>query len=219
MKKRTACLLEREQIYLKASRGGGILSYEVWSYSEQRQTVVTRYNLAYINPAIYAGDNGRVLGYDNAHGHHHRHKFGEIDAVAQELSVDLLFDLDQVAAQCVFDEADALLFDAASPTGGFIGDADHVGRDAVEAGNVGGLEIARLDELRVLRVDRQGPDLAAAGEDGRDVGVSQARIPGHPGFSEQGLLGSVHLARGRDEVVRSGTVTEESCGVFVSGEG
>lgn len=81
MKKRTARLLEREQIYLKVSRGGGILSYEVWGYSEHGRTVVTRYNLAYINPAIFAGDNGRVLGYDNAHGHHHRHKFGEIEAV------------------------------------------------------------------------------------------------------------------------------------------
>jgi Family of unknown function (DUF6516) len=34
---------------------------------------VTRYNLAYINPFWYAGDNGCVLGYDNAHGKHHRH--------------------------------------------------------------------------------------------------------------------------------------------------
>jgi hypothetical protein len=34
---------------------------------------VVRYNLAYINHRIYAGDNGRVLGCDSAHGHHHRH--------------------------------------------------------------------------------------------------------------------------------------------------
>lgn len=81
MKKSAIRLLEREQIYLKASRGGGILSYEVWGYSEQGRTVVTRYNLAYINPAIFTGDNGRVLGYDNAHGYHHRHKFGEIEPV------------------------------------------------------------------------------------------------------------------------------------------
>jgi hypothetical protein len=43
--------------------------------------VVTRYNLAYINPAIYQGDNGRVLGFDNAHGYHHRHFMGTVSAV------------------------------------------------------------------------------------------------------------------------------------------
>ena len=42
---------------------------------------VTRYNLAYINHAIYEGDNGRVVGYDNKHGCHHRHYFGDIKAV------------------------------------------------------------------------------------------------------------------------------------------
>lgn len=35
-----------------------------------------RYALAYINPAIFTGDNGRVLGYDNAHGYPHRHFMG-----------------------------------------------------------------------------------------------------------------------------------------------
>jgi len=34
---------------------------------------VVRYNLAYINHDIFQRDNGRVLGYDNAHGTHHRH--------------------------------------------------------------------------------------------------------------------------------------------------
>lgn len=28
---------------------------------------MTRYNLAYINHSIYQMDNGRVLGFDNAH--------------------------------------------------------------------------------------------------------------------------------------------------------
>lgn len=44
-------------------------------------TKVTRYNLAYINPLVHAGDNGRVLGFDNAHGYHHRHFMGQVDAV------------------------------------------------------------------------------------------------------------------------------------------
>lgn len=43
--------------------------------------MVTRYNLAYLNHEIYQGDNGRVLGFDNAHGYHHRHYMGEIEAV------------------------------------------------------------------------------------------------------------------------------------------
>ncbi len=37
---------------------------------------VVEYSLAYIDFAMYAGDNGRVLGYDNAHGFHERHFMG-----------------------------------------------------------------------------------------------------------------------------------------------
>jgi len=72
-------ILERERFELSAKSGGGILQYEVWGYQEKGKTIVTRYNLAHINPAIFAGDNGRVLGYDNAHGHHHRHYTGCVD--------------------------------------------------------------------------------------------------------------------------------------------
>jgi hypothetical protein len=46
---------------------------------EQEQSgKLRRYSLAYINPAIFAADNGRVLGYDNAHGYPHRHFMGKI---------------------------------------------------------------------------------------------------------------------------------------------
>ena len=41
-----------------------------------------RYNLAYINHSIFAGDNGRVLGYDGQHGHHHRHYLGIVTEIA-----------------------------------------------------------------------------------------------------------------------------------------
>lgn len=34
--------------------------------------------MAYINPLVHAGDNGRVLGYDNSHGYSHRHFMGEV---------------------------------------------------------------------------------------------------------------------------------------------
>jgi hypothetical protein len=74
-------LLEQERCELKTKSGGGLLSYEVWGYQENSRTVVTRYNLAYINHAIYSGDNGRVLGFDNAHGYHHRHYMGVVEPV------------------------------------------------------------------------------------------------------------------------------------------
>ena len=60
-------------------RGNGKLRREVWVDSHTRK--VTRYNLAYINHNIYSGDNGRVLGYDNAHDGHHRHYFGVVEPV------------------------------------------------------------------------------------------------------------------------------------------
>ena len=74
-------LLERERFELKPKSGGGLLSYEVWGYQEKDKTVVTRYNLAYINHSICNVDNGRVLGFDNAHDYHHRHCMGEVTAV------------------------------------------------------------------------------------------------------------------------------------------
>ena len=73
--------LEREIFKLKASRGGGTLSFEVWGYVQDGKTVVTRYNLAYINRLICQKDNGRVLGFDNAHDYHHRHYMGKVTPV------------------------------------------------------------------------------------------------------------------------------------------
>lgn len=63
-----------DEHHIPVKRGNGILRREVWVDS---QGVVTGYNLAYINNALHGGDNGRVLGYDNAHQRHHRHFFGE----------------------------------------------------------------------------------------------------------------------------------------------
>jgi len=61
-------LLEHERFELKPKSGGGLLNCEVWGYKENGKTVITRYNLTYINHAIHRRDNGRVLGFDNAHG-------------------------------------------------------------------------------------------------------------------------------------------------------
>lgn len=64
--------------YIATKRGNGQLRREVWVDDLGR---ITRYNLAYINHEIYQGDNGRVIGYDNAHGQHHRHYFGQVEPV------------------------------------------------------------------------------------------------------------------------------------------
>jgi hypothetical protein len=42
---------------------------------------VTRYSLAYINHNLIYDDNGRVLGYDNAHGYHHKHCMGRVEPI------------------------------------------------------------------------------------------------------------------------------------------
>lgn len=59
-------------------RGNGQLRREVWVNGNGQ---VTRYKLAYINHVLYQKDNGRVVGYDNAHGVHHRHHMGIVEPV------------------------------------------------------------------------------------------------------------------------------------------
>ena len=54
-----------------------MLKEEVWQSWDGQ---VVKYSLAYINPAIREADNGRVLGYDNSHNHHHRHFMGKQDS-------------------------------------------------------------------------------------------------------------------------------------------
>ncbi|QKM63649.1 hypothetical protein DCO16_05995 [Polynucleobacter antarcticus] len=56
----------------------------MWGTQEDKIIKVTRYNLAYINHELCKKDNGRVLGYDNAHNYHHRHYLGEIETVKFE---------------------------------------------------------------------------------------------------------------------------------------
>ena len=64
---------------LPSRRGNGQLRREVWVDGATGK--VTRYNLAYINHNICGLDNGRVVGYDNAHGHHHRHFKGAVEPI------------------------------------------------------------------------------------------------------------------------------------------
>jgi hypothetical protein len=55
--------------------GIGILREEVWVNDKSE---VIQYNLAFLMPHLYGIDNGRVLGYDNAHGIHERHFMGQV---------------------------------------------------------------------------------------------------------------------------------------------
>lgn len=71
-------LLYDECTILPKSKGNGQLIRRV---SVDGHNEITRYGLAYINHHLCQTDNGRVLGYDNAHGHHHKHYMGKIVAV------------------------------------------------------------------------------------------------------------------------------------------
>ena len=65
-----------KDVAIPARLGGGVLKERV--IRELPSKKVISYALAYINPLIFSGDNGRVLGYDNSHGYSHRHYMGVI---------------------------------------------------------------------------------------------------------------------------------------------
>ncbi|MDO9234158.1 MAG: DUF6516 family protein [Methylotenera sp.] len=67
-----------ESHVISSKKGNGMLRREVWVDEKGK---ITRYNLAYINAQLFSGDNGRVIGFDNAHGYHHRHYYGKVEAV------------------------------------------------------------------------------------------------------------------------------------------
>lgn len=85
-----------EQHVISAKKGNGILRREVW-VDDKGNT--TRYNLAYINPQLFSGDNGRIIGFDNAHGYHHRHYYGQVEAVTFTSfeNIEMLFEQEWLA--------------------------------------------------------------------------------------------------------------------------
>lgn len=62
---------------LRGKRKGAVLKEQAWFVDGK----VTAYSLAYVNLKMCPADNGRVLGYDNSHGYHHRHFMGTVEAV------------------------------------------------------------------------------------------------------------------------------------------
>jgi len=65
-------------VQIPSRLGGGVLKERVIRDLPSKQVI--SYALAYINPLIFSGDNGRVLGYDNSHAYSHRHYMGSIVA-------------------------------------------------------------------------------------------------------------------------------------------
>ena len=68
-----------ETTQVRCALGKGLIREEVWQDSHD---AVVKYNLAFINHALCVKDNGRVLGYDNSHGDHHRHFAGDLEKFA-----------------------------------------------------------------------------------------------------------------------------------------
>lgn len=64
---------------VRCAAGRGLIREEVW---EDEDGTVVRYNLAFINHFLTSKDNGRVLGYHNQHGPHHRHFKGVTELVS-----------------------------------------------------------------------------------------------------------------------------------------
>jgi hypothetical protein len=64
------------EIDVRCSHGPGVIREEAW---QDPAGTIVRYNLAFISHVICQKDNGRVLGYDSAHGHHHRHFMGRVE--------------------------------------------------------------------------------------------------------------------------------------------
>lgn len=71
-KERSGRTTRLEEYRLKGKRKGALLKEQIWFEDGK----VVAYSLAYINLRQCPADNGRVLGYDNSHGYHHRHFMG-----------------------------------------------------------------------------------------------------------------------------------------------
>jgi hypothetical protein len=65
-----------EMTEVRCAQGLGVIREEVW---QSKTGDVVRYNLAFICHQQCILDHGRVLGYDNQHGHHHRHYMGKVE--------------------------------------------------------------------------------------------------------------------------------------------
>ena len=67
-----------ESAAIRCVAGDGLIREEMW---EDAKGNAVRYNLAFVNFHLFSGDNGRVLGYDTAHGSPHRHFAGTVAVI------------------------------------------------------------------------------------------------------------------------------------------
>jgi Family of unknown function (DUF6516) len=67
----------RDEFYPRGRKRGVVVRMQA-DFSKKGQLL--RYSLALIDVRS-AADNGRILGYDNAHGYHHRHHLGRVETV------------------------------------------------------------------------------------------------------------------------------------------
>lgn len=67
-----------ETVHVRCGLGQGVIREEVW---QDFRGANVEYNLSFVNLWLYGKDNGRVLGYDNNHGRHHRHFAGKQETV------------------------------------------------------------------------------------------------------------------------------------------
>ena len=70
-----------DEFYPKGRKRGLVVRIQA-EYSRRGQLL--RYSLSLIDTHSAAVDNGRILGYDNAHGYHHRHYLGNVVPVEFE---------------------------------------------------------------------------------------------------------------------------------------
>jgi Family of unknown function (DUF6516) len=76
-KKRPPRTTKLEEYRLRGNRKGAVVKEQTWLENGK----IVAYSLVYINPNRCFVDNGRVLGYDNRHGYHHRHCMGKIEPI------------------------------------------------------------------------------------------------------------------------------------------
>jgi hypothetical protein len=67
-----------EEFYPKGRKRGTVVRIQA---DFSRKGRVLHYSLALVDTQRTTVDHGRILGYDNAHGFHHRHHLGKVESV------------------------------------------------------------------------------------------------------------------------------------------
>jgi hypothetical protein len=77
----------RDEFYPRGQKRAVLVRIQV---EFSRTGRLLRYSLVLIDTQNQAADNGRVLGYVNAHGYHHRHHLGKVEPVEFQSYEDIL---------------------------------------------------------------------------------------------------------------------------------